>query len=248
EGEFEAVDGPAQGMASTDIGVAETSSTEPGQSLQKIEGTWQGPAEASFGAVNTAPSDGGDDGDDGTGGGDEGSGDGDDDNQNPPSEALSIAEIQGTGSASTYAGDQVTTTGVVTAVYPEGGFDGYYIQTAGTGGQVDPADLQASAAIFVYSPATVDQVAIGDHVQVTGEVSEYHGLTEITVDTAGLTMLSESAAVDPLTRFTLPATDSAREKVEGMLVAPTDDYVVSDTYSLGGWGSAYGTIGLGLNG
>src|SRR5699024_10832614 len=74
EGEFEAVDGPAQGMASTDIGVAETSSTEPGQSLQMIEGTWQGPAEASFGAVNTAPSDGGDDGDDGTGGGVEGSG------------------------------------------------------------------------------------------------------------------------------------------------------------------------------
>src|SRR5699024_12685483 len=38
-------------------------------------------------------------------------------------------------------------------------------------------------------------------------------------------------------------------KVEGMLVAPTDEYVVSDTYSLGGWGeNAFGSIGLGLNG
>src|SRR5699024_6714424 len=188
--------------------------------------------------------DGNDDGDDGTG--DDGNGDG---NQNPPSEAISIAEIQGTGHASPLEGQTVTTTGVVTAVYAEGGFNGYYIQTAGTGGDVDPADLSASQAVFVYSPATVDEVSLGDHVQVTGDVTEYNELTEIEVDAGGLTALDEPAAVEPLADFTLPATDGAREKVEGMLVAPAEEYVVSDTYSLGGWGeNAFGSIGLGLGG
>lgn len=249
EGQFEATDGPAAGTTSTDIGVAETSSTPQGLSLQKIDGVWQGPVEASFGAVNTAPGDGSDDGDDGTGDGDDGNGDGDEDNQNPPSDEVSIAEIQGTGEVSPLEGQTVTTTGVVTAVYADGGFNGYYIQTAGTGGDIDPADLSASQAVFVYSPATVDEVSLGDHVQVTGEVAEYNDLTEINVGADGLTGLDEAAAVEPLADFTLPATDSAREKVEGMLVAPTDEYVVSDTYSLGGWGeNAFGSIGLGLNG
>src|SRR5699024_4118915 len=143
EGQFEAADGPAEGMTSTDIGVAETSSTPQGLSLQKIDGAWQGPVEASFGAVNTAPGDGSDDGDDGNddgddGTGDDGNGDGDDGNQNPPSEAISIAEIQGTGHASPLEGQTVTTTGVVTAVYAEGGCNGYYIQPAGTGRDVGP--------------------------------------------------------------------------------------------------------------
>ncbi|HET8928879.1 MAG TPA: hypothetical protein VFN24_13750 [Microbacterium sp.] len=49
-----ATDGPAQGLTSTAIGVAETSSTPVGQSLQRIDGVWTGPAVSSFGAINTA--------------------------------------------------------------------------------------------------------------------------------------------------------------------------------------------------
>src|SRR5699024_3896302 len=53
----------------------------------------------------------------------------------------------------------------------------------------------------------------------------------------------------PVAEFQMPATDAERELYEGMLVAPTGDYVVSDTYALGGWGdSAFGSIGLGLGG
>ena len=46
-----------------------------------------------------------------------------------------IAEIQGTGAASPVAGstDLYRTRGVVTAAYPTGGFDGFYMQTEGTG-------------------------------------------------------------------------------------------------------------------
>jgi len=53
EGAFTAVGGPADGVASTDIGVAEGSSTPIGTSLQRqADGTWTGPACASFGAPN----------------------------------------------------------------------------------------------------------------------------------------------------------------------------------------------------
>ena len=46
-----------------------------------------------------------------------------------------IAEIQGDGASTPFAGETVTTKGVVTASYPTGTFSGYY-QTPGTGGDV----------------------------------------------------------------------------------------------------------------
>jgi len=59
EGSFTAVGGPANGMTSTDIGVAETGSEPVGQSLQLTgtgdsagDFTWAGPATASFGSLN----------------------------------------------------------------------------------------------------------------------------------------------------------------------------------------------------
>jgi hypothetical protein len=59
EGTFVAVGGPADGMTTTDIGVAETASTPVGHSLQRVgsgdEGsdfTWTGPVAASFGLPN----------------------------------------------------------------------------------------------------------------------------------------------------------------------------------------------------
>ncbi len=53
EGTLTAVGGPADGLTSADIGVAEAASTPIGQSLQRApDGTWSGPAPASFGACN----------------------------------------------------------------------------------------------------------------------------------------------------------------------------------------------------
>jgi len=52
EGTFTAATGPAAGLTSTDIGVAETGSEPAGQSLQKVDGVWAGPATATFGQVN----------------------------------------------------------------------------------------------------------------------------------------------------------------------------------------------------
>ncbi|HEY9394294.1 MAG TPA: hypothetical protein VIP58_09140, partial [Nocardioides sp.] len=44
-------------------------------------------------------------------------------------EAVTIADIQGTGTASPLVGETVTTSGIVTAAYPSGGFFGFYLQT-----------------------------------------------------------------------------------------------------------------------
>ena len=156
-----------------------------------------------------------------------------------PSE-LTIAEIQGTGSASTHVGETVITTGVVTAAYPIGGFNGYVIQTPGTGGAIDLGTHTASDAIFVFSSSTVGSVTIGDTVKVTGAVSEFNGLTEITVTSAaGLEVLPAGA---PVTAATVgwPAGDAQRESLESMLYDAGDNWTVSNTFAT----NNFGEVGL----
>jgi 5'-nucleotidase len=157
-----------------------------------------------------------------------------------PTPALkAIADIQGTGTASPFAGQTVTTRGRVTAAYGTGGFNGYYIQTPGTGG-TPAAERTGSDAIFVYSPATAGSVHRGDYVEVTGPVSEYFNLTQMSVSAAGLKVLSDPAPEVKATPFALPLAESAKEALEGMLVAPEGPFTVTDNYSL----NQYGEIGL----
>ncbi|NQX27213.1 ExeM/NucH family extracellular endonuclease [Microbacteriaceae bacterium VKM Ac-2854] len=153
---------------------------------------------------------------------------------------VTIAEIQGSGDASPLVGQTVTTSGVVTARYPTGGFSGYVIQTPGTGGDVDLGTHTASDAVFVYSSASVGNVAIGDHVQITGAVSEFNGLTELTPTSATtVTQLPAAAAPTPAT-VAFPRESAQRETLESMLIAPQGDYTITDTYDL----NSYGSIGL----
>ncbi|WP_420368996.1 ExeM/NucH family extracellular endonuclease [Curtobacterium sp. L1-20] len=155
-----------------------------------------------------------------------------------PAEQVTIAQLQGTGDASPYAGKTVTTDGVVTAVYATGGFAGYTVQTAGTGGALDLATHTASDAVFVYSSATVGSVAIGDAVRLTGTVSEFNGLTELTVPTAaGLTKLPAAGVVQPVpATLAFPRTDAQRESLESMLVAPQGAWTVADNYTTNQYG------------
>jgi len=162
---------------------------------------------------------------------------GDDGGTDPePGDVVPIAEIQGTGAASPLVGRTVTTRGVVTATYPTGGYDGLYLQTEGTGGDLGD-DHDASDAIFVYSKAAAEQLEVGDHVEVTGTVSEYFTLTQITPAAGGWSVLDEPAeAVKPAT-VAFPATDAAREALEGMLLQPAGDYTVADNYDTNFYGS-----------
>ena len=133
------------------------------------------------------------------------------------------------------------TRGKVTAAFPTGGFAGYYIQTPGTGGDLTPANHTASDAVFVYSPSTAGSVRIGDYVEVTGAVSEFFGMTQLTVAAAGdLTKLTEPVPEVKATGFALPADEAFRESLEGMLLTPQGPVTVTDNFSL----NQYGEIGL----
>jgi 5'-nucleotidase len=160
-------------------------------------------------------------------------------------EEHTIAELQGTGDTSPFAttpAPTVTTDGVVTATYADGGFDGYYVQTPATGGAVDPATHTASDGIFVNSPSTVASVAVGDYVQLTGTISEFQGLTEFNVASAGdLVELDASTVTSPTAAtVALPGDSAQRETLEGMLLAPQGAFTVSDTYDT----NLYGSFGL----
>ena len=158
----------------------------------------------------------------------------------PPEEyELTIAEIQGTSDVSGYVGSTVRTQGVVTAVYATGGFNGYTIQTPGTGGLSDLGSHLASDAIFIYSPATVSTVSLGDTVEVAGVVSEHYGLTEITVNAGDVTPLPAASAPVPITAA-WPGDNATRETLESMLYLPAEPFTVSNTYTT----HQYGDVGL----
>ncbi|HSX68735.1 lamin tail domain-containing protein, partial [Nocardioides sp.] len=162
----------------------------------------------------------------------------------PPAPTLTpIAAIQGTGAASPLAGQTVTTEGVVTAVYP-GRFNGFFLQTAGTGST--DTTPRASDALFVFG-RNVDEttLAIGDSVRVTGAVSEFQGATQLTPAAATDVVATAAplAAIAPLVAA-YPTTPEAREAHEGELVAPTDDFAVTNVYTT----NQYGEIGLATGG
>ena len=202
-----------------------------GQSIQLTGDAWKSAAPT----PNALP-DSSDDGDD------DGNDDGDD--GETPEGVTPIADIQGTGDASPIQGKTVTTRGVVTAAYPEGGLNGYYIQTPGTGG-ADRADGAASDGIFVYSPDTVADTNIDDHVEVTGTVSEHYGQTQISVSASGLKTVDEPAeAVKPV-EDAFPAGDEKRESLEGMLLQPSESLTVADNYNTNTYGEVVLATGEG---
>ncbi len=154
--------------------------------------------------------------------------------------AATIADIQGTGAASPLAGTTVTTRGVVTAVYSTGGFNGGYIQTAGTGGAIDLATHSTSDGLFVFDSAFAAGVQKGDFVEVTGVVSEFNGLTELTTSSGKFSKLTETAAPVTPAAVAFPLSEKQRESLEGMLLLPTGDMTVTNNYTT----NQYAEIGL----
>ncbi|GGF35549.1 hypothetical protein GCM10011399_30680 [Subtercola lobariae] len=131
----------------------------------------------------------------------------------------------------------MTTRGFVTAAYPTGGFNGFYLQTAATGGAVDPSTHHASDAVFVFIGASAAPVTVGDYVEVTGKVSEYAGLTEISAAVGGVNHADPAGLAAPLpATVAYPATDALRESLEGMLVAPQGAFTVTGLSSAAQYG------------
>ncbi|MEA1972639.1 MAG: hypothetical protein U9N34_05025 [Candidatus Cloacimonadota bacterium] len=150
--------------------------------------------------------------------------------------AQSIYDIQFTTDAgsdgtypSTYEGQTVTTSGIVTA---EG-----YADDAGIKYYLSMPEGGAWKGIFVYDWTT--SVAIGDQVEVTGTVVEYFGFTEITDVTSSEVLSSGNAVPAPVSLSTSEIVDG--EAYEGVLVKITNVEVMSS----GDYGQYYVSDGSG---
>ncbi|HKT56415.1 MAG TPA: ExeM/NucH family extracellular endonuclease, partial [Microbacterium sp.] len=75
-------------------------------------------------------------------------------------------------------------------------------------------------------------------VEVTGTVTEYHGLTEIA--STSVTPIDERVDAPVPTPLAWPRTDAEREAFESMLVTPSGPFTVTDTHTT----HQYGEVGL----
>ncbi|MCW2793196.1 MAG: Endonuclease/exonuclease/phosphatase [Nocardioides sp.] len=159
-----------------------------------------------------------------------------------------IAEIQGTGTSSPYAGDPSTyvrTQGVVTAVYGPSGYSSFVIQTQGSGTATD-ATPNASDGIAVQQESGAITVEKGDFVEITGPVIEDFGVTKLTFDPAdpysGITDISGQPHTAPIPFVTnYPTTSTTREQHESELLDVSGQhFTVSNNFPT----NQYAEIGL----
>ena len=147
----------------------------------------------------------------------------------PPISVVALHDIQGSGNTSPLEGQQVATEGnVVTLVLS----DGFFIQSPDD--QVD-ADPQTSNGLFVFA-RNIAELEPGDVVNVSGTVTERFGSTQLSADTATLTVIGMVGLPSAAT-VTLPvASLDDWEPLEGMLVSFPQTLFVSGNFTLGRFG------------
>ena len=150
-----------------------------------------------------------------------------------------IFEIQGKGRSSPFHGSTVTTIGVVTGDFQDDQeLRGFFIQD--TTGDNDPS---TSDGIFVYDNLFGINVNVGDLVEISGEVDEYFGLTEIK-NITHISVVGTQYGIAPTElNLPLPAVDSF-ERYEGMLIHLPQTLMVTENFNLG----RYGELMLAYNG
>lgn len=154
-----------------------------------------------------------------------------------------VSEVQGDGDTSPLAGSPVFTPGepvtvqaVVTLIAP--GLGGFFVEE-------EPADWDGDAntseGLFVDGSAPTGTVA-GDTVEVTGGALENFDRTQIEA-TLVVNCGRETVSI-PSSPLTLPADTVEREKLEGMVVATTQDLYVSSLFTA----YRFGELGVALDG
>lgn len=157
----------------------------------------------------------------------------------PPPEACGdpftpIYEVQGSGLTSPLLGTEVALEGIVVGDFQNndqpdnGNLNGFHVQDmAGDG------DTATSDGVFIYAPGAAD-IHLGDGVRVRGSVSEYNGMTEVTVSQLWPCSSGNSVAPTPLS---LPvATLDDFEPFEGMLVTFPQTLYISEYFNFDRYG------------
>ncbi|MCG3141817.1 MAG: hypothetical protein HDKAJFGB_03144 [Anaerolineae bacterium] len=160
---------------------------------------------------------------------------------------LKIHDVQGNGAVSPMVGSNVTVEGVVVASFQGSTqLKGFFLQEEDTDADADPLTAEG---VFVYCNTCPTAVVEGQRVQVTGAVSEYFGLTEITASSASDVVVTDAgnnlaqvtaAAIDlPI----VGSVDTYYEAREGMLVNFIDALSVSEYFELERYGQIVLTEG-----
>jgi len=130
-----------------------------------------------------------------------------------PGDSVPVWAIQGTSFRSPYLLEQVKTSGVVTAVFPE--MEGFWIQ-----GEEDSNSL-TSDGLFVYSPTIDPTIVVGDLISVQGSIHEPHTETQLFLEDFEILSTNQSS---PMAIPLNPPVDNQEsetyyEALEGMLVS-----------------------------
>jgi predicted extracellular nuclease len=140
-----------------------------------------------------------------------------------------IVAVQGDSYRSPLTGQRVVVRGAVTRIEPGRGF---YLEDRAGGGE--RAAQRASRAVFVADAETAAALTPGQVVQLAGNVAETgSGRDTLTALTTPADLQLCGASDDlPSTPITLPLDARAREALEGMRVALSQPFAVTDTYNL----------------
>ena len=150
----------------------------------------------------------------------------------PIAQEVKIHEVQGNGSTSPLVDALVVIEGIVVGDFQDfGQLGGFHVQEEDTDADADPA---TSEGVFVYNYS--NPVSVGDLVQVTGQVAEYNGLTEITSVTDVVVKSSGNALPAPA-ELSLPVTNvDDFERYEGMYVTFPQALVISEYFNYDRYG------------
>ncbi len=142
---------------------------------------------------------------------------------------LSINQIQGDGAQTPYLGQDVATTGIVTAHKS----NGFFLQEPDATVDADP---NTSEAIFVFT-GSAPQAAVGANVTVQGQATEFFNLTQVDATAGSVTVNSvdnflPTPIVFNTTILDPNGTNDQLERFEGMRVtvnavrsvAPTNNF------------------------
>ena len=170
-----------------------------------------------------------------------------------------IHDVQGSGSASPIIASTVTVEAIVVGDYQtqgSGQLKGFFIQEEDADADADPA---TSEGLFIYCDTCPTAVSLGDKVQVTGVISEFNNMTEITASTAGsVVVVSTGNPLPTAASITIPVPgvptgdlavatafiNAYYEPFEGMLVTFPATLTVSEYFEL----ARYGQVELLANG
>ena len=152
--------------------------------------------------------------------------------------ATLIHDVQGATTTSPLAGQTVTVQGIVVGDFQEADgdtfgtdLDGFFLQEETTDQDADPL---TSEGIFIFAAGAPD-VQLGEVVRISGGVSEFNGLTQITATTTSLVSCGSTSLPAPQP-VTLPASSDTLERAESMYVSFPQALHISEYFNFDRFG------------